>query len=1152
MDTTNNATEAIEVLSGRSAPPSSSGSELCVSVSSSLLTCLPLSSGLVRVRNLSPLAVHSFAACCCLLAGGEAEEADADACAGPVQALLRMGDIETLRNLAEIMAPSSERSAGKVSSVLQRVDVLLRKLLLPLLSPYGIPLLHSSQATLLPDPETLTFQGTCGAGLPPVPLAAGRRACASYLLSGGSVSAKSLLHCLLSVCPSVDEAAFSGVFAGLGEAVADSLPADNLTGIASCFQVEALLSSFVLPARFSQAVDGRLSPVSALLTQARGLFHISPSVRKSSALAFADVEGFDPAARAVEAWEGGGMGYVPPEAAADVPGLSKYDIRSLVSLVATSGDEDVRMTAAAQLADAVLSDPAVPEYMIEEGMVDGLFGQVLEWCKVGVPRLALSTLLKAAVWTFEGCRSSLLADGGSFGGLVAAAVKCADAEVQAELLAAVHRAAFEPAIFLGRGSGRPDEEVEADLELARSALPAGACVTPVSARVATAFVLIPGLYAPTTFVRGGEEDEALRQVYEAVVDGGYSTEERARDAADAIANSMDGKEMLSAVNAAHTLALVFPGVAAALAKGGRVLACLHRVLSVPPSSTRDHELLTESLRLISAVMAEMERGAIASAVNSMARISVPLLDVTNVTPSMAADGVDSSGLSRVKSRYSDLSAREEKRRERRGRRAVRALWSARTEMLVFLFGAVTSGAVGRETVLHLVTKTHVPRTLTKHYMCANFVENSNVENFTLTSRAQSNAISLLHVLLDDGGGNDGLSSFFASEAKDGSTYFDLWIPSLIGLATKSSRLPDSFQGKGVSRSAALMLKTVSSCVCETKTTTERMGLISSKRQIKEKENWCGGGSGLGWTFKLLADREAVVRSAGFGVCADLLNLAWARPMIMSKGDENGEDEDEGGDEEPFYRFSTSILEMACRVASDDSESPIVRSECLGLLYNACCVGGAAFTGTNDVLDVIPSIGRMLSRAAAQMGDVKGDVEDESTKASDAMDDIEEERRARADKLLLPTPTLLWACIKLLRCLLAGVYDSIHEDVKSDGAVAGEPESPNNSLDSSFIQDGEVRSCEERETRAADARSDAMTRSFSLRLKTHPLSLYRVLVAARGALLRERNLVPRGEPAQERRVEEDDFRLHPCTPRGVRGGRGGLRPIHLRDDGGRVR
>ncbi|GMH81051.1 hypothetical protein TL16_g08806 [Triparma laevis f. inornata] len=503
------------------------------------------------------------------------------------------------------------------------------------------------------------------------------------------------------------------------------------------------------------------------------------------------------------------------------------------------------------------------------------------------------------------------------------------------------------------------------------------------------------LYEINDFVIKPENDLVVNRVFKGLTTRqSLSLGERLNAVIEKIQMAEDGKAMKESVVECHKFLNCWVGWEQSL-EDGKILKALHRVLSVPPSSTRDHELLSTTLRLVNTLLPHISTSTFTSLVNSLTRIAQPVLDKNTVSPSMAEDGVDVSGLS-IKNRYSDLTFKELKRRERRGKRAIRALWKCRTEMIKFLFNAITDDKCAEEMLVYIVRDTEIVERLTEGYLEC-YGENENIENFNLTSRAQSSAISLLHVLLD----NDGMpyeqtiTAYFAEPPKDNtqnSTHFETWIPKLIKLASNSARMPDSFQFKGPSRSAALMLKTVSSFITSTKTTTSLLSTASSYRQLKEKAAWTLEIHNIDWCFKLLCDREAVVRSVGYGICGDLLNLAWAQSLVMtSRQDQDIEDELAGGEPKKFIRFSTSILEMACRASADDSESPIVRSECFSLLRNAICVGGAALeNNTSEVMDVIPSIGRMLSRASARMGQQKNKDEDTTTRGTDD-EELEEER-----------------------------------------------------------------------------------------------------------------------------------------------------------------
>ena len=119
--------------------------------------------------------------------------------------------------------------------------------------------------------------------------------------------------------------------------------------------------------------------------------------------------------------------------------------------------------------------------------------------------------------------------------------------------------------------------------------------------------------------------------------------------------------------------------------------------------------------------------------------------------------------------------------------------------------------------------------------------------------------------------------------------------------------------------------------------------------------------------------------------------------------------------------------MACRVSSDDSESPLVRSECLFLLANACTYGGGVLDDScTTVLEVIPSVGRMLARASKHVEEFKrlttaggqnglGGDDESVSNASDIYDYSSSSisKNKQTDGLLLAPPTLLRAGMKLV-------------------------------------------------------------------------------------------------------------------------------------------
>ncbi|GMH97175.1 hypothetical protein TrST_g8881 [Triparma strigata] len=848
-----------------------------------------------------------------------------------------------------------------------------------------------------------------------------------------------LLDAIMVYGPSIDESCFKEMCKNLTEHVERNRHKfDTLEVNMSLFQCAALGGHFNL--EVSNIVDSNLDERGEIFTMLRGIFcKVSRSVRERCCEFFEGGSFGEGIERYLEALEAGSDEREEYKVQDEV-GIEIRDYRDLCKLMlAEHEDVDVKLKAANVLSDFVRDDtPAFKKYSSEDPqLIKDAFDKVV------CPNLEVfSRLFKQLVLNSEDIRNGLLENHLKVKQLVLALTASplnderTDANKRAilDILNGLHRVAFDVSHYIPTA---PSENY----------------ILPTVCRT---FYYDSSVYTINDFILRPENDVVINRVFKGITTRqSKSLEERLNAVFTKIQMAEDGKAMKESVVECHSFLNCWVGWEDCL-DDRKIIKALHRVLSVPPSSTRDHELLSTTLRLVNTLLPHVSAETFASLVNSLTRIAQPVLDKDTVSPSMAEDGVDVSGLA-VKNRYVDLTLKEQKRRERRGKRAIRALWKCRMEMIKFLFNAVTDDKCGEELLVYFIRDTGIVERLTEGYLDCHG-ENESLENFSLTARAQSSAISLLHVLLDNNGMpyEGKITAFFAEPPKDGgreSTHFETWIPKLIKLACNPARMPDSFQFKGPARSAALMLKTVSSFITSTKTTTTLLSTASSYRQLKEKAAWTLDSSNIDWSFKLLCDREAVVRSVGYGICGDLLNLAWARDLVMTaRQDQDIDDELADGVERKFIRFSTSILEMACRAAADDSESPIVRSECFGLLRNAICIGGAALeNNTSEVMDVIPSIGRMLSRASARMGQQMNKDEDTTTRGTDE-DDVEEERRDYVDRLLLPTPTLLWAGIKLLMCLLEGTGDGEAPGAKDESTNSA---SPNNSLDSSFVQEGEL-------------------------------------------------------------------------------------------------
>jgi len=746
-------------------------------------------------------------------------------------------------------------------------------------------------------------------------------------------------------------------------------------------------------------------------------------------------------------------------------GLTRTDLNNLVDLIA---EPEVGRSAATELASALLTTPSSTSMTLRNlKKTSTIVSTVLEilTSDPSTPHPEHASLLKALALASSDARSYLTLTLSSLSPLLSVLPYISDFNTLAPILMTLHRVVFDPSL------------TALDTDAAHVSL-SHPSLTPIHPPTASAFVLPPNVYEPTTngYLVPTSTDEALSSsvtsFFEAALESAttnppHHSSSVASTLTAAISDSKSGKEMNANLEVAHIKCLLDPAVAVQFAGNGNVVHAMHRILSVPPSSARDHELLSTALSLLNTISEYLSVDSYAAIMQGMNQTASAVLDRSNITPSLAADGIDINGFNKPKNKYgSDLTLREARKLEKRANRALRALWSARHSMETFLYTFLTSPQASAEMSTNGLThlqyfalRTKIPSTLASNYLSPNLVDNFSPEYFTLTARSQANAVNILHVLIED---DIVCRSFAAFPTEDNeNTMFEVLLPKLISIVA-STRMPDSFMNKTVVRASAPLLKTIASSCTLTTTTSEAASLISSRKQQREKAQWCNSTDSLSWVFKLLCDRESSVRSCGYGICSDLLNLAWARPLILSSGEDNGDimpEEEEDG----FYRFSTTILEMACRVASDDSECPLVRSESLALLYNACCVGGAALSNASaDVLDVIPAIGRFLARASKHMGDSTdgnrfSDGDTTTAGSSEGgMEEEDDEAKLMRESVLLPTPTLLYAGVKLLRCLLVGVLQNqVSQPAVETLKSPNDESSPNSSMESSYLQEEEL-------------------------------------------------------------------------------------------------
>ena len=127
---------------------------------------------------------------------------------------------------------------------------------------------------------------------------------------------------------------------------------------------------------------------------------------------------------------------------------------------------------------------------------------------------------------------------------------------------------------------------------------------------------------------------------------------------------------------------------------------------------------------------------------------------------------------------------------------------------------------------------------------------------------------------------------------DNKTLFEVLLPKLVTLSSVVT-VPDSFARKGGTRSAVYLLRLLAahSLVDDRMSLSENVA-ESSRRQQRQKTAWTGPtGDFKIWIGKLLVDRESTIRACGYGICGDLLRLAWSRSSILSNGDSSSNDDD---------------------------------------------------------------------------------------------------------------------------------------------------------------------------------------------------------------------------------------------------------------------
>ncbi|GMI20999.1 hypothetical protein TeGR_g7009, partial [Tetraparma gracilis] len=300
------------------------------------------------------------------------EERDAESteellstCAAPLLAAVRSGSPEAFANLAEL----TQQGSGAATDV-----------------PPTIPF-DGSSLTFAPPPSFPL--GDTPPALHSLPLVAVRRAVLSVaLLSPSSPTAASLLHAVFSTGPSAAPSSFQSLLASFAAAAADGKrtadlwtgnPARALAAVAPLIQSE-IFSSKHADATGSKMydallvalplIDAELPDRACLLSDARALFHLSPSVRRSSCDALRDRAGAPPgpadvAAPLLRAWSDG-----PPPAfphaysprASFPDGLTAGELSNLLKLISSpSTDAGIASSGAGELAGNLSKDGGAME-----------------------------------------------------------------------------------------------------------------------------------------------------------------------------------------------------------------------------------------------------------------------------------------------------------------------------------------------------------------------------------------------------------------------------------------------------------------------------------------------------------------------------------------------------------------------------------------------------------------------------------------------------------------------------------------------------------------------------------------------------------------------------------------------------------------------
>jgi len=799
--------------------------------------------------------------------------------------------------------------------------------------------------------------------------------------------------------------------------------------------------------------------------------------------------------------------------------VSESNIKDGKDTIGNLEEGSVVVAAAEQLADALLEDPyaisLVSNSNFGETAASSFLTALAHLSHINTPHNALhafSKLFRSLIWTSEFVRQVAVEESEALTSDMLGMMFHPNEHIRNSILAGYHRLAFDPCNFMS-ANGREGTCVNEDLHYAayveaehsnKKDVSAVICkkvcsaiCTPMHPKVKETFSVPSGFYFTT--LKGfcldeksdscGRSDadsddftDAVKLSLDAKIKAANNTEDmydciNAANVANGLsmrlANSKSIKEMMSNIEECHSACLTLPGVSACFSRSNSIHTALHRILAVAPSSAKDHDLLSSTLRLLKDLLPNFSFATFCVIFESMSRTAMVLLDSNVLSPSLASDGLDINGIRKSKDTYGGgFSSGEKRRFKKKAARALASLWAARHEMLKFLISCISSplaSVMGEDVdgtpAVHLVLKGGLCKMLVDRYLSAvSSISSSSSSSLpspaahVTTCRSIEGVFGLLMRLVEKGD--------CCREFRKENGLFEQILPKLISIV-RSTQVPDSFTQKCKIRNAVIMLRVLAAnCLVDSEVERQESIEESSLRQQRQRDGWGGADCDtFSWIMKVLCDRENSTRACGYGICSDLMQLAWARPLVLTLNDRS-----------ESAHFHTSILEMSCRVGSDDSESPIVRSECLYLLSNACCFGGGVLDDAcTTVLEVIPAVGRMLSRTSRVIDDERNvrcrDHDDDSTTLGDAeVADLKDPRLdfSRNDDMLLAPPVLLRAGVKLLRSLLAvslstsSPLDESKLDMtlnvtdtdlgSSIGDSEDEPPTPDQSMESSFSQD----------------------------------------------------------------------------------------------------